>query len=161
MVENELLNEKQLLFCKTYLDNGRNASDAYRTAYGNDKPEAHINSSASRLLRNDKVRSFLVKVGQDRLATTERKQDITRDFLIQQYLELVALGKEYKQISSARQALDSLAHVAGLWIDQREIKANIAIDANLNSLDTGQLLEALQQARQPDAIEGEFRNVTE
>ena len=159
MVENELLNEKQLLFCTTYLANGRNASDAYRTAYGNNKPEAHINSSASRLLRNDKVRSYFVKVAQDRLATTERKQDITRDFLIQQYLELVALGKEYKQISSARQALDSLAHVAGLWIDQREIKANIAIDANLNSLDTGQLLEALQQAKQPDAIEGEYKTV--
>ena len=154
-----MLNEKQLLFCTTYLDNGRNASDAYRTAYGNNKPEAHINSSASRLLRNDKVRSYFVKVAQDRLATTERKQDITRDFLIQQYLELVALGKEYKQISSARQALDSLAHVAGLWIDQREIKANIAIDANLNSLDTGQLLEALQQAKQPDAIEGEYKTV--
>ena len=148
-----------ILFCTTYLDNGRNASAAYRTAYGNNKPEAHINSSASRLLRNDKVRSYFVKVAQDRLATTERKQDITRDFLIQQYLELVALGKEYKQISSARQALDSLAHVAGLWIDQREIKANIAIDANLNSLDTGQLLEALQQAKQPDAIEGEYKTV--
>ena len=159
MPENELLNEKQLLFCTTYLDNGRNASDAYRTASGNDKPEAHVNSSASRLLRNDKVRSYFVKVAQDRLATTERKQDITRDFLIQQYLELVALGKEYKQISSARQALDSLMTLCGLAVDRREITTSISIDANLTSLNTGDLLEALQQARQPDAIEAEFKKI--
>ena len=79
--------------------------------------------------------------------------------MIQQYLELVALGKEYKQISSARQALDSLMTLCGLAVDRREITTSISIDANLNSLDTGQLLEALQQARQPDAIEGEFKKI--
>ena len=58
------LNEKQLLFCNVYLDNGGNASAAYRAAYGEKQSEAHINSSSSRLVRNDKVRQYLVKVRQ-------------------------------------------------------------------------------------------------
>ena len=153
------LNEKQLLFCNDYLNNGRNASAAYRSAYGSDKPETVVNSAASRLLRHVKVRNYIVKVQQQNLTTTQRKQDIDRDFLINQYLELVALGKEYRQISSARQALDSLAHIAGLWVDRREINQQINIDATLQALDSGALLDALTSANDPPAIEGEFRTV--
>ena len=153
------LNEKQLLFCNVYLDNGGNASAAYRAAYGEKQSEAHINSSSSRLVRNDKVREYFVKVRQHNLQTTQRKQDIDRDFLINQYLELVALGKEYRQISSARQALDSLAHIAGLWVDRREINQQINIDATLQALDSGALLDALTSANDPPAIEGEYRTV--
>ena len=153
------LNDKQLLFCNVYLDNGGNASAAYRAAYGEKQSEAHINSSASRLVRSDKVRAHLVKVRQHNLQTTQRKQDIDRDFLINQYLELVALGKEYRQISSARQALDSLAHIAGLWIDKRELTQQINIDATLQALDSGALLDALTNANDPPAIEAQYRSI--
>ena len=153
------LNEKQLLFCNNYLNNGRNASEAYRSAYGSDKSETVVNSASSRLLRNVSCRDYLVKVQQQNLQTTQRKQDIDRDFLINQYLELVALGKEYRQISSARQALDSLAHIAGLWIDKRELTQQINIDATLQALDSGALLDALTSANDPPAIEGEYRTV--
>tara|TARA_R100000655_G_scaffold75592_1_gene114466 strand:- start:1362 stop:1850 length:489 start_codon:yes stop_codon:yes gene_type:complete len=152
------LNEKQLLFCDVYLDNGRNATRAYREAYGSTQSEAHINSSASRLLRNDKVRDYLVKVQQQNLTITQRKQDIDRDFLINQYLELVALGKEHRQLSAARQALDSLAHIAGLWIDKREINQQINIDATLQALDSGALLDALNSANS-GAIEAEYQHI--
>jgi len=111
------------------------------------------------LLRHVKVRNYIVKVQQQNLTTTQRKQDIDRDFLINQYLELVALGKEHKQLSAARQALDSLAHIAGLWIDKRELTQQINIDATLQALDSGALLDALTSANDPPAIEGEFRNV--
>jgi len=153
------LNKNQLAFCNDYLNNGRNASAAYRTAYGSDKPETVVNSAASRLLRHVKVRDYLVKVQQENLTTTQRKQDIDRDFLINQYLELVALGKEHRQLSAARQALDSLAHIAGLWIDKRELTQQINIDATLQALDSGALLDALTSANDPPAIEGEFRTV--
>ena len=152
------INEKQLLFCNVYLDNGRNATGAYREAYGSVQSEAHINSSASRLLRNDKVRDYLVKVQQQNLTITQRKQDIDRDFLINQYLELVALGKEHRQLSAARQALDSLAHIAGLWIDKREINQQINIDATLQALDSGALLDALNSAN-TSAIEAEYQHI--
>jgi len=156
------LNEKQLLFCNNYLNNGRNASEAYRSAYGSDKSETVVNSAASRLLRHVKIRDHLVNIQQQNLQTTQRKQDIDRDFLINQYLELVALGKEHRQLSAARQALDSLAHIAGLWIDKREINQQINIDATLQALDSGALLDALNSANDSannGAIEAEFRNV--
>ena len=153
------LNEKQLMFCTDYLNNGRNASAAYRSAYGSDKPETVVNSAASRLLRHVKVRDYLVKVQQENLTTTQRKQDIDRDFLINQYLELVALGKEHRQLSVSVRALDSLSHIAGLWLDKREITQQINIDATLQALDSGALLDALTNASDPPAIEGEFRNV--
>ena len=153
------LNKNQLAFCNDYLNNGRNASAAYRTAYGSDKPETVINSASSRLLRNVKVRNYIVKVQQENLTTTQRKQDIDRDFLINQYLELVALGKEHKQLSAARQALDSLAHIAGLWLDKREITQQINIDATLQALDSGALLDALTSANDPPAIEAQYRNI--
>ena len=151
------LNEKQLMFCNVYLDNGGNASAAYRAAYGEKQSEAHINSSSSRLVRNDKVREYFVKVRTHNLQTTQRKQDINRDFLINQYLELVSLGKENRQLSVAVKALDSLAHIAGLWLDKREITQQINIDATLQALDSGALLDALTNANDPAAIEGEFK----
>jgi hypothetical protein len=151
------LNEKQLLFCNDYLNNGRNASAAYRSAYGSDKSETVVNSAASRLLRHVKIRDHLVYIQQHNLQTTQRKQDIDRDFLINQYLELVALGKEHRQLSAARQALDSLAHIAGLWIDKREINQQINIDATLQALDSGALLDALSSANDPPAIDAEYK----
>ena len=152
------LNEKQLLFCDNYLNNGRNASEAYRSAYGSDKSETVVNSAASRLLRHVKIRDHLVNIQKQNLAITQRKQDIDRDFLINQYLELVALGKEHRQLSAARQALDSLAHIAGLWIDKREINQQINIDATLQALDSGALLDALNSANS-GAIEAEYQHI--
>ena len=152
------LNEKQLMFCNNYLNNGRNASEAYRAAYGSDKSESVVNSASSRLLRNVSCRDYLVKVQQQNLQTTQRKQDIDRDFLINQYLELVALGKEHRQLSAARQALDSLAHIAGLWIDKREINQQINIDATLQALDSGALLDALNSANS-GAIEAQYQHI--
>ena len=152
------LNEKQLQFCNVYLDNGGNASAAYRAAYGDNQSEAHINSSSSRLIRNDKVRQYFVKVRQRNLETTQRKQDIDRDFLINQYLELVALGKEHRQLSVSVRALDSLSHIAGLWIDKREVNQQINIDATLQALDSGALLDALNNANS-NAIEAEYQHI--
>ena len=76
------LNSKQKTFCDVYLNNGRNASAAYRAAFGTDKAESVINASASRLLRNVKVRDYIVKIQQQNAQITQRKQDIDRDFLI-------------------------------------------------------------------------------
>ena len=156
------LNSKQKAFCDAYLNNGRNASQAYRDAFGSDKAETVINASASRMLRNVKVRNYLVKVRQENLTITQRKQDITRDFLINQYLDVLQLAKDEKQLSTARQTLDSLAHLSGLWTDRREITTNVSIDATLSALDSSQLLKGLQVAQEVeplnnDVIDGNFK----
>ena len=157
------LNSKQKHFCDVYLNNNRNASDAYRQAFGTDKAESVINASASRLLRNVKVRDYIVKIQQQNAQITQRKQDIDRDFLITEYLDVLRLSKETKQLSTARQTLDSLAHLAGLWTDRREVTTNINVDATLRQLETADLLKYLNSSSDDDgqqsAIDGDFRQL--
>jgi len=155
------LNDKQLVFCETYLNNGRNASQAYRTAYSADLPEASINSNASRLLRHDKVQGYIVKTQMDKLAVTERKEDITRSFLVQQYLDVIALAKkDNKNLSTAKSALDSLAHVCGLWQDSRRIEVTGAVRHDLATLDSTKLLKLLDQASQTDPMPIDKENIS-
>ena len=156
-MNNEQLSTKQKQFADAYLDNGKNASAAYRLTYGNDKPEANINSMASRLLRSVKVQTYLVQVQRKNLEKTVIKQDIDRSFLIGQYLELVEMGKAKGQISSAIRALDSLAHITGLWLSKVEVAGSV--DHNLTQLDTTQLLQALNVAKETKAIEAEYKEI--
>jgi len=155
------LTKKQRVFAEVYVNNGKNASQAYREAYGSTQPDNSIRSSASRLLRNDNVREAVVYLLQENLKTTQRKQDIERDFLIAEYLDVLRLSKEHKQLSTARQTLDSLAHLAGFWsTNKTEMTTNVNIDATLQQLGTDELLTALQTANdEPAVIEGNFKPI--
>ena len=152
------LSPKHKQFADAYIQS-RNASEAYRIAYGN-KKESVVNSAASRLLRNVKIRNYLVKVQTEKLTKTAEKQDITRDFLIQQYLTVYEKATEQSStLSVAKATLDSLAHISGLWLDKRTVEVSGAVN-HLASLDTSALLDALGTARRNDGtIDGEYRNV--
>ena len=154
------LTKKQAVFIEEFLSNGRNATQAYRRAFGDVGSDKNIRSSASRLLKKPNVTAALVNAQKQRLKTTERKADVTRDFLISQYLEVLEMAKDKGQLSTARSTLDSLGHLAGLWTDKREINTNINVDHTLQQLDTSALLDALQQGEKAPAIEGDFRDVT-
>ena len=158
------LSPKHKEFADAYIQS-RNASEAYRIAYGN-KKESVVNSAASRLLRNVKIRNYLVKVQTEKLTKTAEKQDITRDFLIQQYLTVYEKATEQSStLSVAKATLDSLAHISGLWLDKRTVEVSGAVN-HLASLDTSALLDALGTARRNDGttngtIDGEYRNVND
>ena len=165
------LSTKHKQFADSYIQS-RNASEAYRIAYG-DKAETVVNASASRLLRNVKIRDYLVKVQTKKLTKTAEKQDITRSFLIIEYLDVLAKSKEQSStLSVAKATLDSLAHISGIWIDKKQLDVSGAVN-HLASLDTGTLIDALSVATTSDAdpdaetdaetvaINGEYRNVAD
>ena len=99
----------------------------------------------------------------------EEKQDITRSFLIIEYLDVLAKSKEQSStLSVAKATLDSLAHISGIWIDKKQLDVSGAVN-HLASLDTGTLIDALSVATTSDAdpdaetvaINGEYRNVAD
>ena len=154
------LSSKHKQFADAYIQS-RNASEAYRIAYGN-KKESVVNSASRRLLRNVKNRDYIVKVQTEKLTNTDEKQDITRDFLVSQYLDVLAKSKEQPStLSVAKSTIDSLAHISGLWLDKRTVEVSGAVN-HLASLDTSALLDALGTARRNDAtIDAEYRNVND
>ena len=168
------LNQRQDLFVTHYLANGMNATQAYRDAYNaHDRPDSSVNPSASRLLRHERVRQAIVNKKQGLIHKIEEKQDITRSFLIIEYLDVLAKSKEQSStLSVAKATLDSLAHISGIWIDKKQLDVSGAVN-HLASLDTGTLIDALSVATTSDAdpdaetdaetvaINGEYRNVAD
>ena len=160
-VDNVNLTPKQEQFIVNYINNGGNGYKAYIEAGYSGSNENVVNASVSRMLKNVNISTEITRRKAKTVAKVEKNLDIDRNWLIAQYCDVIekASQPDTKQYNVVKSAIDSIAHVTGLWIDKKELSAQLSIDANLNSLDTGQLLEALQQARQPDALEGEFKKI--
>jgi hypothetical protein len=111
------------------------------------------------MLKNVNISTEITRRKAKTVAKVEKNLDIDRNWLIAQYCDVIekASQPDTKQFNVVKSAIDSIAHVTNLWHDKKEL--TIAIDTNLTSLDTGQLLDALRQARQPDALEGEFKKI--
>lgn len=77
------LTEKQERFCIEYVDNGGNASEAYRIAYDttNMQPST-IWVKASEQLRKDKVRVRIESIKQERAQRAQRGRDIINNALL-------------------------------------------------------------------------------
>ena len=81
------LSAKHKAFCDEYLANGMNALQAYKSVYKvSDKVAG---ASGVRLLDNVNVKEYL----QQEQEKTSNKLEITREFLIKEYLELIESAK--------------------------------------------------------------------
>jgi phage terminase small subunit len=81
------LSAKHKSFCDEYLSNGMNCTQAYKSVYGvSDKVAG---SSGPRLMENDRIKEYL----QQEMNKTSEKLEVTREFLIKEYLELIASAK--------------------------------------------------------------------
>jgi phage terminase small subunit len=81
------LSAKHKAFCDEYLSNGMNATQAYKSVY---KTNDRVSEAASsRLLSNVKVKEYI----QQEQNKTSEKLEITREFLIKEYLELIESAK--------------------------------------------------------------------
>ena len=153
------LTPKQERFIVNYINNNGNGNKAYVDAGYSGSNENVINASVSRMLRNVNISTQIAFRRAKTVAKVEEDLDIDRNWLIAQYCDVIekASQPDTKQFNVVKSAIDSIAHVTNLWHDKKEL--TIAIDTNLSSLDSGDLLKALQLARQPDALEGEFREI--
>jgi hypothetical protein len=102
--EEPKLTLKQERFAQAYVENGGNASEAYRTAYDADdmQPET-INEAASRLLRHSKISARLNQLRADTL----RRHQVTVDRIVAEYSKLAfANMTDYMRVNA-----DGLAEV--------------------------------------------------
>ena len=122
-----MLTLKQEAFCQAYIQNGGNASEAYRTAYdaGNMKPET-VNKRASELLANGEVAGRVYEL---RAAIEERHQ-ITMDDLIGELEEArsQAIGLNVPQLSVAVSATMGKAKMLGFLSDKVELSGKVGFD---------------------------------
>lgn len=122
-----MLTLKQEAFCQAYIQNGGNASEAYRSAYnaGKMKPES-INVNASRLLADTKV---ALRVSELRAAIEERHQ-ITMDDLIGELEEArsQAIGLNVPKLSVAVSATMGKAKMLGFLSDKVELSGKVGFD---------------------------------
>ena len=118
------LTEKQKRFCEEYLID-LNATRAYMAAYPATKKESTAAKSASRMLRNGKVRDFVQELKQER----ESRVFVTQDDVINAIQE-IAFDVSEKAKDRLR-ALELLCRHFGMFdqkdeLDKEEQKARIA-----------------------------------
>ena len=160
----EQLTPKQQLFVENYLSNGENASQAFIQAGYSASTENVVNASASKLLRSAKVASIIAKTKAKNLAQQVKKQEkleINQDWLISQLITTIEDARQVNQHNVVRNSIMDVGKVLGLVIDRKEINAQLSIDAQLTQLDTSTLIQALTEAKHPEAIEGNFHEISD
>jgi phage terminase small subunit len=122
-----MLTLKQEAFCQAYIENGGNASEAYRAAYDAKKmkPEV-VNVKACELLKDGKVS---VRVAELR-AAIEKRHEITIDDLIEELEEArsQAVSLNVPQLSVAVSATMGKAKMLGFLTDKVDVKGSLTID---------------------------------
>jgi len=153
----EELTKKQKKFVDAYLNNGHNCAAAYRAAGYAFKNENSLMSASSALLRNLKVQRHMNKAMVKVQRNTEKNVDITREFLIGKYLQIIegALSLEKPHYSAARSALDSLSNITGHWQDRR-LEVTGTVGHVMAELSRSELLELIGR-RNDNVIEGDAK----
>ena len=159
------LTEKQKAFIDCYLTKGGNRTKAYRDSGYKCSTDQTAYVGGSKLLRNGKVMDALLVRKKDSVAKQHAKAkriDIDEQWLLAEYIDTIRLAKADKQYSAVNASITNIAKLLNIgFVDRREINQQINIDATLQALDSGALLDALTSANDPPAIEAEFRNVSD
>jgi phage terminase small subunit len=115
------LSAKHQSFCDEYLANGLNATQAYKTIYKvSDKVAG---ASGPRLMENVRIKEYL----QEQMDKTAEKLEITREFLIKEYLEIIESAKSNEDFIDRGNWNKSLAQLSKLLGLDAPIKQDITI----------------------------------
>lgn len=126
------LTVKQEAFATAYIENGGNASAAYRAAYNaeNMQPQSiHVN--ACKLLSDAKVS---LRVEELRAALAKR-HEITADTITRMLIEDRDFARELESAAAATTATMGLAKLHGLLVDRQHHSGAINLGAALDALD--------------------------
>ena len=126
------LTAKQEAFALAYVENGGNASAAYRTAY-NTSPDCKPNTVEKRaceLVADGKVRGRIDALRAKIAARAEKKVEITVELLTSMTLEAykLAAGCEKPQASAMVKANEFLGKLHGLVVERRQVTINAVDD---------------------------------
>lgn len=114
------LTVKQEAFCQAYIENGGNASDAYRTAYSASKMQATtINRNAKFLLDDNKIATRIATLR----SAIQKRHELTIDDIIAELEEARELAKNATVPNPGVMVNATMgkAKVAGLIKDKAEI----------------------------------------
>ena len=136
-----MLTQKQMNFCKTYIENGGNGTQAYLTAYDSNSP-ASATIEASRMLDREDIQEYLVKLRKPIEKAVKRKIINEREYkkkLIQERIEeCIERGDDA-----------AIARYIEIWnkMDGEYVNINKDItdhDAEIKQLDTATLLQLVK-----------------
>jgi len=102
------MNSRHKAFCDEYLANGLNQVQAYKSVYKCSDKAAQ--SNAVRLMDNEGVKEYI----QQQQEKTAEKLEITREFLIKEYLELIESAKSDENFIDRGNWNKSLAQLSKL-----------------------------------------------
>jgi phage terminase small subunit len=115
------LSVKHKAFCDEYLSNGLNVLQAYKSVYKCSDKAAQ--SNAFRLMENKGINEYI----QQQQQKTAERLEITREFLIKEYLELINSAKSNEDFIDRGNWNKSLAQLAKLLGLDAPIKQDITI----------------------------------
>jgi len=156
----DTLTPKQKEFVDLYLG-GMNATEAYKLAGYQVKNDNVAGPESSKLLRNPKISQEITRLKAGELAQKvekARKYDIDQDWLISQYIDTINGAREAKQFGAIRNCILDIAKLTGHMLDRKELAISGEI-SHLQQLDTETLMNALQSAQDPPAIEAQYRSI--
>jgi len=160
----EQLTPKQQLFVENYINNDGDHIQAYKDSGYTATSDNSLYAGVNRLLRNVKVSAQIARYKANNLAKQAKKRekiDIDQDWLISQLITTIEDARQVNQHNVVRNSIVDIGKLCGLYVDKREVNAQLSIDAQLTQLDTTTLIQALNDARHPQAIEGNFREVND
>ena len=138
---------KQETFCKEYISNGGNATQAYKKAYDCKKmKETTINNNAYKLLQNNEITTRLKELKKP----LQEKFEYTMEQSFKKFEEIqkLALANERPDLTNAIKCEENKAKLLGLFAEPEtklKIKGNLAIN-DLSKVDTETLLKMAEKA---------------
>lgn len=119
------LTSKQETFCKEYITNGGNATQAYKKAYDCKKmKETTINNNAYKLLQNNEITTRLKELKKP----LQEKFEYTMEQSFKKFEEIqkLALANERPDLTNAIKCEENKAKLCGLYaIEKVEVNSNI------------------------------------